>query len=171
MGNEIMETRECIKKRRSVRKFMPSLPQDTDISEILEAGRWAPSGLNNQPWRFLVIKDQAQKNGLLDFTKYAAVIESAPCVIVVCMDNSVLYNRDKDLMSMGACIQNMLLAAYSLGIGTCWLGEILNKKQEVARFLKLHADLEVMAVIALGYLDEKIRPGSRKSLESLRIGT
>ncbi|MFA5117662.1 MAG: nitroreductase family protein [Candidatus Omnitrophota bacterium] len=170
MENEVMETRDCIKKRRSVRKFTASLPQDADIAEILEAGRWAPSGLNNQPWRFLVIKGQEQKDGLLGFTKYAAIIQSAPCVIVVCMDNTVLYNRDKDLMAMGACIQNMLLAACSLGLGACWLGEILNKKQEVAGFLKLDADLEVMAVVALGYPDEQIRPGSRKPLKNLLAG-
>lgn len=60
-----------IKTRRSVRKYKEAILKDTDIKKILEAGRWAPSGLNNQPWRFLIIKDKGVINGLSEFTKYS----------------------------------------------------------------------------------------------------
>ena len=122
-----MDTLDIIRKRRSIRKYKKEIPEDTDIEKILEAARWAPSGLNNQPWRFLVIKDRKNKDGLAAFTKYGEIIQDAPLVIVVCMDLNSSYHRQKDLMAMGACIQNMLLTAYSFGLGTCWLGEILNK--------------------------------------------
>jgi len=134
-------TLDIIQNRRSIRKFKTDIPTDADIENILEAARWAPSGLNNQPWRFLVIQDKAIKGGLAQFTKYKTIIKEAPVLIAVCMDITESYNRDKDLMAIGACIQNMLLDAYALGLGTCWLGEILNRKEEVSGFLKLSKDL------------------------------
>ena len=85
------------------------------------------------------------------------------------MDAGSSYNRDKDLMAIGASIQNMLLEAHSLGLGGCWLGEILNKKEEVEKFLGLDEDLEIVAVITLGYSNEKSPKGTRKKLENLLI--
>ncbi len=164
-----MDVLDIIKSRRSIREYTKEMPKNQDMEKILEAARWAPSGLNNQPWRFLVIKDKAKKDGLAKFTKYGRVIKDVPLIIVVCMDIADSYNRDKDLMAIGACIQNMCLEAYSIGLGTCWLGEILNKKQEVSQYLNLDTDLEIMAVVTLGYPDEDITEGCRKSLKSLKI--
>lgn len=164
-----MEILEVILKRRSIRKYKDELPKGGDIEKVLDAARWAPSGLNNQPWRFIVIKDKAKKDGLARFTQYGNIIKAAPIAIVVCMDIADSYNRDKDLMAIGACIQNMLLEAYGLGLGTCWLGEILNKKKEVSRYLALDEDLEVAAVITIGYPDEQLQAGSRKDLADLKI--
>lgn len=164
-----MDILDIIRQRRSIREYKQDIPEDSDIEKILEAARWAPSGLNNQPWRFLVIKDKAKKDGLAGFTKYGGIIKNAPYVIAVCMNTADSYNRDKDLMAIGACIQNMCLEAHAVGLGTCWLGEILNKKEEVAKYLKLDADLELMAVVTLGYPDEDITEGCRKSLKNLKI--
>jgi nitroreductase len=72
-------------------------------------------------------------------------------------------------MAIGACIQNMLLEAHALGLGSCWLGEILNKKQGVADFLRLDKGLEVEAVVALGYADGKNTAAERKTLKELLI--
>jgi nitroreductase len=129
-------------------------------------GRGAP---HNQPWRFLVVQDKQIKDGLGSFTKYAPVITAAPVVIAVCMDNAASYNREKDIMAIGACIQNMLLQAHHMGRGACWLGEIINRKEEVSRYLKLDTDLEVMAVITLGTPAEKPGKGNRKGLKQLLI--
>ena len=164
-----MDILPVICNRRSVRKYKKEMPSDTDIEKILEAGRWAPSGLNNQPWRFLVIKDEVQKNELVQFTNYGNIIKQAPLIIIVFMNLNDCYNRDKDLMAMGACIQNMLIEVHSIGLSACWLGEILNKKNEIRKFLKKKADLEIMAVITIGYSDEKIGKGQRKPLKNLKI--
>jgi nitroreductase len=158
-----------IRERRSIRMYKRNVPKEEEINRILEAGRWAPSGLNNQPWRFLVIKDKAKKDGLAAFTKYGNIIKDAPLVIVVCMDVADSYNRDKDLMGIGACIQNMLLESHSMGLGACWLGEITNRKEEASRYLNLHQDFELMSVVTLGYSDEGVTEGSRKPLKSLLI--
>ncbi|MGD9014995.1 MAG: nitroreductase family protein, partial [Candidatus Omnitrophota bacterium] len=97
------------------------------------------------------------------------IIRQAPVVIVICMDIADSYNRDKDLMAIGACIQNMCLEAYSIGLGTCWLGEILNRKQEVCAYLNLDRDLELMAILTLGYPDEEIAKACRRPLNQLKI--
>lgn len=159
-----------IRRRRSIRKYgKKALPQ-TLVRKLLEAGRWAPSGLNNQPWRFLVIKDKRGLCGLATFTQYGPVIQNAGAAIVVCMDIADSYNREKDLMAIGACIENMLLEATSLGLGCCWLGEILNKKEGVSKFLGLDEDIELMAVITVGYPRKLKKKGSRKPLDELIIG-
>ena len=164
-----MDILQIIRQRRSIRKYRKETPSDRDIEKILDAARWAPSGLNNQPWRFLVIKNRSKKEGLAEFTKYGSIIKDAPVVIVVCMDIADSYNREKDLMAIGASIQNICLEAHSIGLGTCWLGEIINKKHKVHRYLNLDEDLELMAVIALGYPNNNITQGCRKSLKKLKI--
>lgn len=161
-----METSKAISNRRSIRHYTDQKPSADQLTKILEAGRWAPSGLNNQPWRFKVLEGES-KEGLTLYTHYAKVISSAPVAIAVFLSVPDSYNRDKDLMAVGACIENMMLCAHDLGLGTCWLGEILNRKDEVVEFLQLGADLELCAVITLGYPDEKAERKDRISLDGL----
>jgi len=73
---------------------------------------------------------------LARFTKYGHIIKSADKVILVFLDRASSYHYEKDLLAVGACIQNMLLAAFSLGIGSCWLGEILKPASSGQRFSK-----------------------------------
>ncbi len=157
-----------IRKRRSIRKFSDKKIKRPDLNKILEAGRWAPSGLNNQPWRFLVVDDKNKIDRLSEFTKYGYILRKASVLIVVCIDIGDCYNREKDIMATGAAIQNMLLEASSIGIGSCWMGEILNKQKEVQNFLGLHSDLELLAVIPLGYPAHKPK-STRKQLKHLLI--
>jgi nitroreductase len=161
------ETLKIIKSRRSVRSFRPEkIPPDT-IKKVLEAGRWAPSGLNNQPWRFIVVTSEEMKSKIKAFTTDAHIIEQAPCLIVVLLNQKSSYDRTKDLMAIGACIQNMLLLAHSLDLGTCWLGEILNRREEVEKILGVSPENEMVAVVALGYPLPEERKSSRHNLEKL----
>ena len=164
-----MNLLKVISKRRSIRKFLAKSLPDRDIKRILEAARWAPSGLNNQPWRFIIIKDALKKNFLSGFSECGQIIKDASLLVVVCLDVSSSYNRDKDLMAIGACIQNMLLESASLKIGSCWLGEIINKKKEIGEYLRIKKNIEIMAVVALGFPGEKAEGILRKPLESLII--
>jgi nitroreductase len=113
-----------------------------------------------------VIEDAGQRQGLAQFTKYAAIIKNAPLAICVFLDNSATYNRDKDIMAVGAAIENMLLAAGERGLATCWLGEILNRSGEVQAYLKTDPDYELMAVITVGYSDEEVTKGCRRAFKS-----
>ena len=119
-----------IKTRRSIRKFTSKAIEDEQLNQIIEAGTWAPSGQNNQPWKIAIIKDHYIKTSLAPLTRYSPIIEGAPVLIAVFLDISLSYDRTKDIQATGACIQNMLLAIHALGLGGVWLGEILKNKDD-----------------------------------------
>ncbi len=163
-----MDILKVLKARRSVRKFKKKAVSEKIILEILEAGRWAPSGLNNQPWKFMVLEKEA-KDSLAEYTKYSVVVKSADKLIVVFFDKEDSYNRDKDLMAIGACVENMLLFIHTKGLGACWLGEILNQKEKVHKRLATSENLELAAVLALGYSLGSSGVTRRKRLKDLII--
>lgn len=161
-----MDAIEAIKTRRSVRRYADTDVEKEKIDLILDACRWAPSGHNNQPWRFIVIKDRKVMEEVAKCTIYGKILRSARVLIAVFLDSSAMYDKKKDTLATGACIQNMLLAAHSLGLGACWQGEILNQKDKVNRILGAPDALELMAVVTLGYPAEKV--GSiRKSVAEI----
>jgi nitroreductase len=164
-----MNCENVIKQRRSIRKYKSQPIKKSELMAIIDAGIWAPSGLNNQPWKFKIITDQKTKKDMEQFTKYSHIIKSAAALICVFLDTQQMYNRDKDLMAVGACIENMLLMTHQLGLGACWLGEILNQKDDVCAFLDLDKDLELTAVISLGYPAEKNQSGKRKNISEFLI--
>jgi nitroreductase len=159
-----------IKTRRSIRKFTPDDIDDETINRIIEMGTWAPSGLNNQPWQFVVVRDQDLKEKLSQQTRYSHIIQGAPVCIAVFLDHSQSYHKAKDIMAIGACIQNMLLTIHSMGLGAVWLGEILNNREPVERMLEVPENSELMAIIALGRPDEPGGKGVRKSIDEVIIG-
>ena len=164
-----MDIIEDIRSRRSVRKFTPEPVSDELIDRILEAGRWAPSGLNNQPWRFAVVKDRGLITEISRLTHYGKVVRGAQVLIPVFIDTEKIYHREKDIQGIGACLQNMLLEIHSLGLGAVWLGEIIRSNLPIKQLLGLGNDLELMAVIALGWPDEKPRTTKRKTLKELIV--
>jgi nitroreductase len=160
----------AIAARRSIRAFAADRSvTDDDIDTMLEAGRLAPSGLNNQPWRFAVVRRPEMKDSLAALTRYHRIIRAAPVLLIVLLDTESLYHREKDIQSVGACLQNILLAAHGLGLGAVWLGEILKNGTRVVELLKLPPRYELMAVVAVGHpaADYQPRPAERKPLAEL----
>jgi nitroreductase len=155
--------------RRSIRQFTDRPVPDDMLVEILRAGSWAPSGLNNQPWRFAIITDLKIKKKFEAFTKYNKVIASAMALLPVFIDKDAMYNEVKDHQSIGACLQNMLLAAHSMGLGAVWLGEIIKSSKETIKLLELPDRLELMAVVAVGYPADSGRTPVRKPLDELIV--
>jgi len=168
-GDNGMELLEGLYSRRSVRGFTVEPVADDDVMEILRAGSWAPSGLNNQPWRFVIVTGSEKRLELARLTKYHRIIEDAPVSIVVFCDREAMYNDTKDHQSMGACLQNMLLAAHGLGLGAVWLGEILTNAAEVRDLLDLPVQMELMAVIAVGHPKDRHQSSSRRELKDLLL--
>jgi len=157
-----------IKSRFSVRKFKDQDVEDSKIREILECGRQAPSGLNNQPWRFIVIKNTDIKEEIADCTKYRKVLISANILIAVFFNEEEGYNRIKDIQAIGGCIENMMLAIHALELGGVWIGEILNQKEKVEKILGVPSSFELQAVIGLGYpMDNLKKSTSRKDLKEI----
>ncbi|MDD5005011.1 MAG: nitroreductase family protein [Candidatus Omnitrophica bacterium] len=161
-----MSISRIIKRRRSTRSFLNKPVGINKIRLILDSGRWAPSGLNNQPWRFVVIKNKNIKEKISQFTKYSRVIKQADCLILVFLDKKNSYNLLKDTQAIGACIENMLLCALDLGISSCWLGEILNRKAKVNKSLKISLRYDLMAAVVLGYSPKKTK-SNRLALDKL----
>lgn len=162
--------RNVIKTRRSIRRFTARKIPVSYLKKILESGHYAPSGLNNQPWRFVVVLDQAVKQEISTLTHYAHIVKGAAALIIVFLDVRTSYNQQKDHQAIGACIQNMLLAARSYGIGACWLGEILKNSRRLQEVCAVNKQYEVQAVIALGYPAERPQM-RRKPLDKVILKT
>ncbi len=164
-----MDILDIIKSRRSIRKFRPDPVPDELVEKLLEAGRWAPSGRNNQPWRFAVVRDRERIKEISRLTLYRKIVIGARVLIPVFIDTAAIYHREKDIQGIGACLQNMLLEADSLGLGAVWLGEIIKSSEQIKQLLRLPDELELMAVIALGYPDEAPHATKRKALKELIV--
>ncbi len=158
---------ENIKERRSIRDFKEADIPTEILERLIEAGSYAPSGHNNQPWRFIIVKNKEFKNHLSEFTVYKKIINKANSLILVFMDKEASYHREKDIMAIGAAIQNILLYANSLGIGSCWLGEILKNAVKIRDICELPEKYELFCVIALGWIDKKPKPVGREPVSKL----
>jgi nitroreductase len=134
---------DAIKDRRSVLHFEKTPVEEEKLQVILEAGQWAPSWLNKQPWRFIVVKDPAIKETISHFapTIYTRGIEEAPVCIVVSVD------PDEDpfhfIEDGAAATQNMTLAAHSLGLGSSWIGVFSLKGEKDSAEEKIKNALEI----------------------------
>jgi len=164
-----MDVFEAIGGRRSIRAFKSrDVPEDT-VKKLLEAGRWAPSAGNIQPWEFVVVREPSMKRRLVEAALGQSFIEEASLVIVVCA------NEDRSAEGYGfrgrslyciedtsAAVQNILLAAYSLGLGTCWIGAF--NEDGAREALRIPAGIRPVAIIPVGYPAESPAPRNRRPL-------
>lgn len=154
-----MELKEAIYKRRSVRKFRDEHISRELIEEIIRSASWAPSACNNQLWRFVVVDDSKLKQEIVE-EGGAAFIKDSPVGIIILYDSYTDNSEYSDnIQSAAAAVQNMLLTATSLGIGSCWVCQ-LPGKATLRRLLKIPKYFEPIAYVALGYsaLDVKSHP-------------
>ncbi|MCF7877230.1 MAG: nitroreductase [Candidatus Omnitrophica bacterium] len=163
---EKIDILKLIKERRSVRKFQDKEVSRQIIKNSLEAARWAPSGLNNQPWKFMILSKD-KKDSLVKYTKFGQVIKQANKLILVFLNKKKLYSYKKDLMAIGAAIQNILLYLQAQNIRTCWLGEIINQGKEVEKELQILPHLEFVAAISLGWPKSEPKTKERNPLKEL----
>ena len=153
-----MEVLEAIKTRRSVRRFRKERVPPHLLKEILEAGRWAPSSRNSQPWRFIVIVDEDLKRKVANATTAGKFLAEAPLGIAVAVDTRATRHPAED---GAAATMNILLAAHALGLGACWIGSYGSLyEEEVKKLLGIPREWALLSIIALGYPDE--RPSSRR---------
>ena len=160
---------EAIYKRRSIREFTDAKISVEQLHEIIKAGIWAPSGLNNQPWRFVIVQNPEIKEQLARQTQYGHIVRDANALIVVFLSRDDMYDMVKDCQAAGACIQNILLAAEALGLGAVWLGQILKNKDEVNRILELDENFDLMAVVALGHPLHRNQKSRRKEFATFLL--
>ncbi len=152
-----METLECIRTRRSIRKFLDrDVPQDV-MRQIVEAARWAPSGGNRQPWRFVVTKDR-EKIKTFDPRFHQPWVEQAPAVLVACAnphDTWARYDEQDDcfILDTAAAIQNVLLAIHDLGLGAVWI--LSSSPRAVRKALGIPPHIRILSIIPFGYYEKE----------------
>ncbi len=161
--NEVLNT---IKSRRTIRKFKPDPIDEEKLQSILEAGRWAPSFSNLQPWRFIVIKDQKLKNGLdkavKEYVLHLGIIE-APVVILVYVDRRI--DPLHAIEGGASATQNITLAAHSLGLGAGWIGVWGTEAENaIQKLFQLPETTRAVSLVPIGIPDESPE-GHRKPLE------
>ncbi|MFQ6122835.1 MAG: nitroreductase family protein [Dehalococcoidales bacterium] len=173
-----MEVLEAIRTRRSIRKYKIDPIDDKTLEAVLEAARWAPSWRNTQCWRFIVVRDGDIKNKLADTlnpTNQAMdAIRNAPIVIVACAElgKSGYYDgvpvTDKGdwfMFDVALAMQNLVLAAHSLGLATVYVGRADAK--EAAKILEIPEGYCFVAMTPLGYPDQVRNPRPRKELSEI----
>jgi nitroreductase len=156
-----MDTFETIKKRRSIRRFIPGPIPKEDLEKIVDAGRMAPSGNNRQPWHFIVVTDKAMVQKLSIAADWSA---KAGAMIAVAMDTTSKYWVEDG----SAAVENMLLAGTALGYGTCWLeGNALPHEESIKAWLKVPEALKLLTLIPVGVAEEWPDSKAKKPLEEV----
>lgn len=152
-----METLEAIEKRHSVRDFLSKKVENEKLIAILDAAIRAPSGMNRQPWHFLVLtEEESRKKALSANSTYNRWMNNAPAIIVVLADSSAFYGREEQkmyLLDLGLAIENLLIAATELGLGACiTIGFSAEKLQNSLEIPKRYIPV---AVVPVGYESEE----------------
>lgn len=180
---------DAIQKRRSIRSYKTDTVSRDMITAIIEAGNQAPSAMNSQPWRFVVVEDKEVKRKLLQATlpnakkileqvkeinpvRYELIMKryneledpvyySAPVIIFV-----IGSGRYADHSCPLAC-ENMMLAAYSLGLGSCWVGfgAMVADDEDIIKLLEMKGDEKIFGPILVGYPSEYPDPPEKKAGE------
>ena len=185
-----MEVFEAIKTRRSIRHYKPDPVDDETLQKVLEAARWAPSWGNSQCWRFVVVRDSRIKTELADSLAHVVqgsdgtvynpalkAITQAPVVIVACAKLgragfraghvAVTDKGDWFMFDVALAMQNLVLAAHSLGLGTVHVGAIDAGK--VAEILGVPEGFCVVEMTPLGYPEREGRVTPRKELSEIVV--
>lgn len=171
-----MDVIEVIKTRRSIRSFKPDPIENEKLLAILEAARWAPSWANTQCWEFIVVKDADIKKRLAETltpnNPAIDAVKNAPIVIVACarlglsgyfQGKPITDKGDWFMFDVALSLQNLVLAAWSLGLGTVYVGAFDAKK--AAEILEVPQGVSVVALVPVGYpLDAPRKAPRRKEL-------
>ncbi len=154
--NDILD---LIKSRRSITKYQPRPIEWEYVSRVIDAGRHAPSCGNLQNWKFVVVLEPGKRKALAEAALEQHWMISAPVHIVVCAEPNkaeryygVRGERLYTVQNCAAAIENMLLEAHSLGLGTCWIGAF--DEDMVKRTIRAEDFVRPQAIITLGYAAE-----------------
>lgn len=139
--------------RRSVREFDGRKVEPSQLERILRAAMQAPSARNQRPWRFLVTQDPLKLRQLSEASPYARAASRAPLALVVLCDMDALSSPNYWQHDLGACVQNILLEACHLGLGTCWMGLAPNEERVrgVRKVFDLPDSVVPFALVAVGH--------------------
>ena len=176
-----MEALECIKTRRSIRKFTEQPVTEDEVRQVVEAAAFAPSWKNTQIARYVLVEDRTTidkmaEEMVLDFKLNEKTLKNCPAVMVLTyVTGRSGYERDGsfstpkeagfEMFDAGIAAQTFCLAAWERGVGTVITGYF--DEEKITRLLNLPENQKVSCVIGLGYPDEEPAAPKRKSVEDL----
>jgi nitroreductase len=172
-----MDVLETIRRRTSCRGYQEKAVPDDVLERCLEAARWAPSACNQQPWRFIVVKDRELRERICAECFLPGLpmpwAKQAPVIIVLCSKKSLVTHFlaplfsgiNYHLLDLGIAGEHLVLEAHEQGLGSCWIGWIQPKK--IRKLLKLPFDTTPVSLITLGYPREPGQPGKRLDLNEI----
>ena len=145
-----MDVYQCIKTRRTVREFKPDPVPQPLIWKILQAGRWAPSSSDSQPWHFIVIQDWNTLAALSEIATQGRFIGQAPLAIAIVMDNA-----PRPQLYAGRALQQMELMAWSEGVASCFVGlRVAEQRERAMELLGIPQGMELITILPFGYRAE-----------------
>ena len=153
----ILDALEAIRTRRSIRAYLDQPVRKELIEQVVDAGRLAATGMNIQPWEFVVVTDHNTRRALVELVKSGQHIMQAPvCILVFCRE-SMFYLEDGS-----AATQNILVAARALGLGTCWIaGDKTPWSEDVRKLLGVPEGIRLVSIVTMGYPAEQPQKDKR----------
>jgi nitroreductase len=163
-----MDVFTAISQRSSMRAYKETAVEEDKLKKILEAARLSPSSSNRQEWKFIVVKDRETRKKIANAAFGQSFIEEAPVFIVACATESksmMACGQPAHTVDVSIACAYMILQAYELGLGTCWIGAF--KEDEVKKILKIPEQVRVVAMTPLGYPNQPASKKSRKRLDQI----
>ena len=173
-----MELKSCIDKRRSIRSFKDAEVEEAKVLKILDAARLAPSAKNRQPWMFYVAKGEVKnkistlmrvwhennEGNVTTLLETSIAIEQAPILILVFKKSESQWERS-DTLSIGGAVENMLLTATDLGLGSLWIADTWYIRDDISKLV--NTNLELYSAVSIGYANEFPDQRPRMTLDEL----
>jgi len=141
-----MDVYECLRDRRTVRRFKPEPVPEATLTRILSAARWAPSSRNQQPWHLVVIKNREILAQIGQIAGTGSFVADAPLAIALLMENA-----DQPQMDGGRALQQMEIMAWSEGLGTCFVTLREDEREKIAGLLDIPVNLVLITILPFGY--------------------
>lgn len=165
-----MDVTTAIKTRRSIRAYKDKPIEDEKLEAVLEAGRLAPSAKNKQEWKYVIVRDKALREKMVDAANGQKFVGQAPAIIVACSvetDYAMPCGELAYPVDVAISVDHMTLAAVEQGLGTCWIGAF--KQDEVKKLLDIPEEVRVVVLLPIGYPDISPDPKPRRSMEEIAV--
>jgi len=159
----MMDALECLKTRRCIRQYKDEPIDKKILKEIVDAARLAPTARNIQPWHFVVVTGKETLKKIADLTDHGKHIADAAACVVVCCEDTKYYLEDGCTAS-----ENILLAAKSFDISSCWVaGDKKGYCEGIKKLLEIPQDYKVVSLLPLGYAVSEVQPHDKKELDEV----
>ena len=152
----------AVLERRSIRKYTDETVSEGDLEDLLKAAMAAPSAGNEQPWEFIIVRNEKDLEAIAGISPYAKMLPGAPVAIIVCGDLEKEQFKGFWLQDCSAAVENILIAAQNMGLGSVWLGmyPLEERVEGIRRIFDLPENIIPFAVLPIGHPAEKKEPSN-----------